>query len=430
VKGDHNITVAVDTTGAIAETNESNNQATKPISVQERPVPPKPDLYVQAPEISFSSGAPIEGNVVNVTAKIRGANITQNISFGVDFLVDNAFRESRTPILNGSFTMVTFPWTALRGEHRFTIAIDPLNAIAESNETNNNATMSLAVGGPDLFISQSDLALPGRSPLEGENITINATVHSANLTKSVTVTVELQVDGGQRDSRVVSIDNSSQTLQFAWTAERGNHTIAVKVDSTKVFDETDETNNEASRPLTVRERPAPPALDLYITPADITFGTGTPVEGSVVTVTAVVHILNLTQALKPTVEMRIDGVLAGSVSLDVAAFSPSKTVVYTWNATKGVHNITISVDAGPGVVEPDRTNNAATKSITVATKGKPPAPTPPLGDNTMLYAAGIGVGVIVAAALVAMVVMKRRKGKEPSEVGPAPLEGMEGGPHE
>jgi len=415
VKRDHNITVRVDSGNAIDETNESNNEATKAITVQERPIPPKPDIYVLAADISFSNANPIEGELVHITAKVRGANITQSISFSVDSFIDNAFRESRTPDLNGSMTVVTFNWIAVRGEHYYTIAVDPLNKIAESDEANNNATASLLAGGPDLSISASDIVLPGLSPLEGEQILLNITIHAINLFTITSINVELRVDGVQEAKLGDNVNNGNSSFLLLWKAVKGTHDITFVIDPGKVFNETDETNNEATRQITVREKPQPLQLDLYILPSEVTFGNGTPVDGTVVTISVVVHAVNMSAEVLATVVLLVDGITAGSNAIRLRPVpTASLTVVFSWEAVKGAHNITVKVDAGAGMTEPDLSNNMVMKQITVLTKGKPPNP-PVGGDDSTMIIAALGLGIVLAVVIVVLVVMMRKKGQKPSD---------------
>lgn len=405
--GNHTITIQLDPNNTIEETDRTNNNATRTIRVKERPPPPLPDLFIAPSDMSFSKETPVEGETVNITALVHSAGLERNASVEVALLVDDNLTAARGVVFNGSSVAgAGFNWTAAGGKHRMAVAIDRGNGIAEADESNNAAMKWITVALPDLSIAPSDISVPAKSPMEGTVLDLTATVHSVNLTREAAVTVELQVDGVAVDERTVLLNATTVPVRFCWTAKIGEHDLTIRVDSKDILKEDNEANNAATVHLSVRERPATPRLDLWLGPGDIVFSAVRPSERQNVTITATVHVANLTQGTDIRVDMLVDGIAAGSISGALAVPATSKAVQFNWTAVKGSHNITIGVSALGGVVEADQTNNNASRELSVLK-----APGPHAEGMSAFTVVGIGIILIaIAAAVSAAVRSSRRKG--------------------
>ena len=135
------------------------------IRVHDAPAPPTvdpsclPDVIVTS--LSYASG------VFTSTVKNQGTVATPTgISIGVGYFVDGEFRTfgalSRPPLAAGaSVTLGTngIPFTIPTGTHTITAFVDDVNRFAESDETNNQLSQSITVGGTD---TQAPLTCRGR----------------------------------------------------------------------------------------------------------------------------------------------------------------------------------------------------------------------------------------------------------------------------
>ncbi|OYT54986.1 MAG: hypothetical protein B6U72_00580, partial [Candidatus Altiarchaeales archaeon ex4484_2] len=152
------------------------------------------DLYLGSGDIVFSNDNPTEGNNVDVTVTVHNGGVGSYSSFQVRFLVDNVTQDTNTMSVGGGATNSTaFTWTAVKGDHTVTIAVDPLNAVSELNESNNNASRGIIVSGAgspdeDMFIS-----------VEGDCVNESVTISLEDDTGDPLedVHVEVYYDGGE-----------------------------------------------------------------------------------------------------------------------------------------------------------------------------------------------------------------------------------------
>jgi hypothetical protein len=260
-KGNHDITLSIDIIDSIAESNGFNNIATKQITVIEKK---KPDLTIDIDSITFSNNAPNEGEIVFINATIDTFNFSENISVIIEFLIDDNLVDYSSVSISGTSTDIQFSWTCEEGTHDIKIEIDATNAIGESDESNNVDTKQINVTPkplPDLFLESGDITFSTDAPNEGDLVTIDTTIYAENLTEEVTLIVDLLIDGDSQSYTYISIMSPTTPIQFNWIAEKGDHTIEIKVDTIDAVAEVDETNNIATKNLVVSEVTPPPSED-------------------------------------------------------------------------------------------------------------------------------------------------------------------------
>ena len=102
-------------------------------------------------------------------------------------------------------------------------------------------------------IAAEAITLEPVAPVEGDKMTINATVASIGKTAIENVPYCITVDGNTIASgNLPKMEPGERTnIPAAWTAVRGNHTMAVVLDPADIVDELDETNNMKSAETTV-----------------------------------------------------------------------------------------------------------------------------------------------------------------------------------
>lgn len=119
---------------------------------------------------------------------------------------------------------------------------------------------------PDLAIPSADISFSPESPIEGEIVIINATIHNIGGENASNVVVRF-FDGGEQigTDQVIGFigigDEGAVSVTCDTTGEAGSHVITVKVDPDNEIEESDETNNEASKPITV-EPPLLPTISI------------------------------------------------------------------------------------------------------------------------------------------------------------------------
>jgi subtilase family serine protease len=262
--GNHNIIILIDPLDKFREYNETNNSAIANLYIHSLP-----DLSIFNEDIIFSNNEPIENDTIYINATVHIESelpIAENIT--VEFVMDNETLNTQEIFIRMNSTVnVSFFWTAIKGTHNITIKVDSTNTVSESNETNNEATKQITVQPKtppaptpqiDLFITSSDITFSNDNPREEDNVTITATVHAVNLTENISIAVELLIDSNLKANRTVLISNASITIQFNWTAVKGEHNITIEIDTTNVVTESNETNNIATREISVMARAAPP----------------------------------------------------------------------------------------------------------------------------------------------------------------------------
>jgi parallel beta-helix repeat protein len=401
--GNRSIGIRLDPGDLVEETDKTDNFASRVITVAELPPPPLPDLTIAPADISFSTNAPLEGELVVITARIRAANITQEVGFPVELRADNLTVSSASLKLNATTTIWRANWTAVRGTHELSIVVDAGLTLNESDETNNSASRRIFVGAPDIFISQSDIFIPAKSPLEGTVLDVSATFHAVNLTRPVSIVVAMLVDGVPVNGSPVNIDGPAATVGFNWTAQKGWHNISIDIDSAHSFSEEFEANNIATVSIFVREKPAAPRPDLSVGPGDIALLTRRPVEGDNLTVTVTVHAAHITQELGVVVALAVDGRTAGELTVGLASGSAGRTIQFFWTAVKGVHNLTVSVRRSDKTMDADPSNDNTSTNVAVAAGQVSRAG----NDNSWTLYGGIGVAAVLAVVL--LLTMRRRR---------------------
>jgi subtilase family serine protease len=264
-EGLHEIYVVIDPDNSILETDNTNNKASKTLTVVARII--EQDLSISASDITIDPVAPWDGAQATITAVVHcsGENDVQDVS--VSFydgdpsqggLLIGPAKISIIPVNGSAQTQIQWDTLGKSGLHYIHVVVDPLNSIRETNENNNVGIISVNVvlpGKPDLAISSSDIALSNESPGEGETITLNATVHNLGL-QTGNVDVALYDGdpsaGGQflGRSSTMQIIPSGGSAVFSFEVNTvglsGIHNLFVSVDPDNRIDEMLETNNVAS----------------------------------------------------------------------------------------------------------------------------------------------------------------------------------------
>lgn len=279
-----------------------------------------PGVELIASAIAFSPASPVDvGTVVTVTCDFTNYGNTDASNVLVRFydgdpdendngVPDNGAVQIGTDLMFSTIfseetLTATVTWTSTIGYHDLYVWVDPLDSIPEYDDTNNQAFDSMVVG-PDLLVLTPSLFDPAPIGV-GETITITADVTNNGGTTVSDVLVRFYSeypDQNHNNYEDPSVDiigdvtisslgpGATQTVTMSWTPSAvGNYDISVWIDPSippgggwgEIL-EAVETNNIATQLLQV-------GPDLAIDFTDISFSDNPVTQGTVVTITTVIH---------------------------------------------------------------------------------------------------------------------------------------------
>ena len=142
--GSHSIKAVADCYDAVTESNEGNNARTEYINIV-----CKPDLVVQ--DISWDKGSPKRGDTITFYVEVKNQGSGSAGSSTVKYYIDGSYVGSDTvPSLSlGSTSTQTFTWKANKcGNVKVKAVADATNIVDESNEGNNEGTVTVSIECP------------------------------------------------------------------------------------------------------------------------------------------------------------------------------------------------------------------------------------------------------------------------------------------
>ncbi len=277
--GNYTVKFTVDCDNTVNEEDETNNSVTVSVAV---PDPTMPDLTVQY--IAYDRNI-IIGKQINFVPFVSNNGGTSN-GFMVKWEVngktkDYRFHSGISANTGTSDTGSQFSWTPTApGNYTVTFTVDCDNAIAEENESNNMATVTVSVPEP----AKPDLApLPitcGTDITVGNQVFFDTGVANYGNAAADAFAVKWEIGGeqigyGMHDGLPANTTMEYGNSQLYWTpASPGYYTITFTVDCGNIISEKNESNNQAS--VTVYAKPAPPPLpqSIAISHSSLTIGVG------------------------------------------------------------------------------------------------------------------------------------------------------------
>ena len=116
----------------------------------------------------------------------------------------------------------------------------------------------------ELIINSEDILVSPGNPLNNETVTITAIVKNMGTLNTDNVTIKILIDNNLTVCKILNISlNSSETFVFNWTGILGEHNITVIIDPENAVDEDNESNNNATIQIIVRECVIPGG-DFYV----------------------------------------------------------------------------------------------------------------------------------------------------------------------
>ncbi|MCK4614149.1 MAG: hypothetical protein KAU14_05030, partial [Thermoplasmata archaeon] len=287
--------------------------------------------------------------VVNATIYNDGDTLPYTAYFYVTFYADGEIiGMDRLPVpVSGESVNTSLVWSNINGSYTFTATADPGDAIHESDETNNQASVVLNIGKPDLTVTDIWWDTP---PLGGTEMDVNVTLMNNGADCAAPFLVALFVDGRIFGTRVVpSLDSGVYTnVSFSWTARAENHTFRTIVDWTDDIFETSEINNERSELIYIG------SVDLEVTGVSYT---ATMVDGEEVTFNITVNNTgDVATGRDFYLGFLVNGAYQYSVRVGTLDADSSAVVNITWRLTSELV-LTFVADYMEEIPEDDETNN-------------------------------------------------------------------------
>ena len=274
-----NTKVVVDSGGAVAESDESNNIFLKPISVSKPgagptgPVGPtlgSPDLYVS--EFSISPATPVQGSPVTVRLGVYNKGTAASGPFTVQWWPGENYRDlgcgwtvDGLVARGGRILTCTYAgYPNWYSNINTKVVVDSGGAVAESDESNNIFLKPISVskpgagptgpvgptlGSPDLYVSE--FSMSPATPVQGSPVTVRLGVYNKGTAASGPFTVQWWPGENYRDlgcgwtvDSLVARGGRILTCTYAgYPSWYSNINTKVVVDSGGAVAESDESNN-------------------------------------------------------------------------------------------------------------------------------------------------------------------------------------------
>ncbi|MBS3131731.1 hypothetical protein J4212_04830 [Candidatus Woesearchaeota archaeon] len=200
---------------------------------------------------------PADGQTLNTNDILFNFTPTDQFGFNTvltcNITLDGVTNVSLINVTSGNYneTLVT---NLADGSHTWNVTCKD-----DLNNTNTSLSATFIINQPDLYINDSLVIVNNSQPREGDNVTINATIFNIGGIPATNVLVRFydrnpnaggeQIDG---DRTIPSIDiTKNVTVNVTWKAQIGDYEIFVIVDPLKAVSELNETNNNASRNVSI-----------------------------------------------------------------------------------------------------------------------------------------------------------------------------------
>ncbi len=352
LEGSHVFKAVADGEGYITEKDETNNE--KEVTVTTL----LPDLAIQS--ITWSPANPAESENVTFTVSLKNQGTGKAGYSYLAFYVDNSHLISSrvNSIDSGATANMTFTWTALEGSHIIRLVADSRKQIAESDENNNEKTVSIPTHIPDLIIQ--NITWSPASPSIGDTVTFTVTIENQTGNRAGASRVSFHMNGFllSTDDVPAIAAGTSVTKTFTWTARAGPHTFKAIADAEFQILESNERNNEKRVIF-----PGTASPDFIV--EAIVWSPERPSIGDMVTFTVIIKNHGSGKADYSYAAFYVDDAYSRSTRVGQLNAGASDNKTFTWNAKAGSHVFKVVVDANTRNIESNETNNV--KEVTFST---------------------------------------------------------------
>lgn len=347
------VKAVVDINEQINETNESNNTKTVKIGIPR----PSPNTDMTIESIAWTPANPSIDDTIIVTASIKNKGPGQAGTSHVDYYMDDTFLDSvYVDQIGAGKTIVNFvTWQPTPGKHIIKVIADCDNNVAESNETNNEKTMTISVSAPDLLIQ--GVTWSPINPLTGVETSFTVTMKNQGDQIAGSTYINYYIDNSSRGRHHIEeiAPGATVTRTFTWRSQADSSVFRVVIDEANSVKESIESNNEKTVVL--------PAPDLTID--GITWSPINPSENATVTFNIVVKNQGAGQAPSPDMTVYINDTFLASIRFD--QISPGETVAgaCTWTTLNGEYTLKVVADEADIIGENNENNNIKLMTLSI-----------------------------------------------------------------
>lgn len=345
----------VDPDNLIKETSESNNAKTVKIGLATRP---DTDLSIES--IAWTPADPSIGDTVTITVSIKNKGPGQASFSHMDYYIDDTFLDSvYAGQINAGKTMVnSVTWQAVPGTHTIKAIGDANNNVAETNETNNEKTVTLSVSAPDLIIQ--GVTWSPVSPLTGDEVSFTVTVKNQGDQTASSSYINYYIDNSSRGRHYIEeiVSGATVSRTFTWRVQTDSTVFRAIIDEANSIKESNESNNERTIVL--------PALDLTID--SMAWLPENPSENA--TVTFNIRIKNQGAGITSNTQVTVyvNDTFLASVQFNQLGPGETASGACTWTARSGENVFKMVIDEADIIAEDDEDNNEKTLTLTINQK--------------------------------------------------------------
>ena len=379
--GSYTITAIADPDGLIPELDETNNRATRAITVS---TTANIDLRILSSNLTVNPARPTPGQSISISAVVENVAtdpVVSEVAFydgapGAGGIVIGTFPVS---IDAQSQTTVQTAYTTTASSQVIYAVADPNNTIPEIDESNNTAFFPLTDAAVDLSVVADGVVVPRTPPIAGQTMTGRVVVRNLGTLPASNVEVlfydDLPQSGGQQvaDAFVSVAAGGKAVVSGSWTARAGQRLATAVVNPTHAIPELNYNNNRASRPYAVAASSGP---DIFVDvtkrsdPLASIDSSGLSINPTTLTVSGLVrvtvHMAGVTQPFAVTIFEDRDGDGAFNPEVDnplgstilPAGTDPQVAQITVAGAVRFVPSrLLIALDSGNSVPETNESNN-------------------------------------------------------------------------
>ena len=312
----------------------------------------KPDLTIQS--LTWSPQDPSKGDTITISVTIKNQGNTLSISSTVCLYVDGYLKKEvfLESLDVGGTAVKEFSWTAQQGSQIFNLVVDEQNTVIESNENNNESSVTITSITPDLVVQS--ISWDPLSPVAGENVTFAFIVRNQGNGKVASSYGYFYIDGNRQSTITFQAMEPGEiyTATFEWPVKSGEYPLKLIIDPNNSIIESDEDNNE----MTVDFTPIIP--DFYVKSFECS--PSIPSVGETVNFTVTIGNKGRSMVRDCPFYFYVGDQTLLSESAKNLTAGGSDSVMIQWVAKPGTHTIRIVIDPSDDFPELSESDNEVT----------------------------------------------------------------------
>ncbi|MFC1901965.1 CARDB domain-containing protein, partial [Chloroflexota bacterium] len=239
--GQHDIRAVVDEANNIEESDEANNEQSLIFSTL------LPDLVIE--DVTWSPENPSKNDDVTFTVTVKNQGSGRSDSCHITYYVGEVCLTTDyiSPIESGVSTNMTFAWTALASSHDIQIIVDYYEKVVESDEDNNENTVTFLTLAPDLIVQ--DVTWEPTDAAAGDDVTFTVTIRNQGSGKAENSRAGCYISSyysGYLDIPEMEA-GAVVSRTFVWSAVVGSHVVNVMADyDDKIVESSDDNNRQTT----------------------------------------------------------------------------------------------------------------------------------------------------------------------------------------